>query len=862
MTPPQADHQRAAQSELARVVTPAQSTQELSQVRPNSPHGWAVYLCQVALLAVVYLGAAKLGLTMAFLAEQVTPVWPPTGIALAALLYFGYRVWPGVALGALMANVFVSAPLGAAASISLGNTLEALLAVWLLRNFVKFDAGLQRLRDVLGLVLVAAGLSTMVSATIGVTSLCLGGVTPWTNYAALWSVWWLGDAMGDLVVAPLLLTWAGWRGFAWPPRRVAEAGALLLGLSVACLAVFAGPRSTPSLCYVIFPFMIWAALRFGLLPASLATALASGIAICGTVQGFGPYQSASVHENLILLQIYLGVVASTTLVLAAATTAHAQAEESLQQSYGLLRGVTEGTTDAVFVKDTQGRYLMINTAGADFLDKPVTNVIGQDDRTLFSPETARAIMERDRQIMATGDVRTFEEVGTVGDVTRMYLSTKGPYRDARGAIVGLIGISRDITARMRAERRLRAEHAVTRALAESSSLKEAAPRVLCAIGETLGCDLGVFWRVGQAPEFLRGVAVWRPSCLRMTAFEEHLAEIAFARGEGLPGKVWASGQPAWVPDATFPRSVAAPRSGPCGALAFPVRGSSGVLAVLEFFSPELQQPEEGALAMIASIGMQVGQFFERRQAEIELHARARELGLAREIQQGQLPKAPPALDRFELAGMCQPAQETGGDYFDFIPMSDGCHGVCLGDASGHGIGPALLIAETRAYLRALALTHSDPGAILGLLNRRLAEDMRTDHFVTLLFARLCTSSRSLFYSNAGHWPAYVLGAEGQVKLVLHGMGPPLGVDPTGDFGNGPGIALEPGDLVLMVSDGIVEASSPTGSLFGVDRALALVRSRRHEPANAIIAALFQEVRAWSQSAQLDDMTAIVIKVRE
>ena len=136
-------------------------------------------------------------------------------------------------------------------------------------------------------------------------------------------------------------------------------------------------------------------------------------------------------------------------------TPRKQAEASLQQSYDLLRAVTEGTTDAVFVKDRQSRYLMINTAGAHFLDKNVAEVIGKDDTELFSPETARLIMEGDRRIMATGSIQTLEDVGAAAGVTRTYLSTKGPYRDAQGNILGMIGISRDISERKRAEERFR-----------------------------------------------------------------------------------------------------------------------------------------------------------------------------------------------------------------------------------------------------------------------------------------------------------------------------------------------------------------------------------------------------------------------
>src|SRR5262249_15506238 len=412
----------------------------------------------------------------------------------------------------------------------------------------------------------------------------------------------------------------------------------------------------------------------------------------------------------------------------------------------------------------------------------------------------------------------------------------------------------------RGERRLAAEHAVTRALAESTNLEDAAPKVLQAVGETLGCDLGVLWEVGLAPGVLRCVAVWHPPRIEVTELAQHSRRLACARGEGLPGRAWDSGQPTWVPEAPFPRSVAAQRNGPCGALAFPLRSDGNVLGVIELFSPELRQPQEAVLAMVAIIGIQVGQFIERRRAEMALHARGREVRLAPEIQQGLLPQAPPTLAGFEIAGASHPTQETGGDYFDFIPMADGHWGIAIADASGHGIGAALLMAETRAYLRALALTHTDPGTILSLLNNHLAEDISPDNFVTLHFARLCPSTRSLVYSSAGHCLGYVFDAQGEVKRVLPSISLPLGVEPGGVAANGPALTLHPGDLVFLLSDGITEAHSGPGSLFGIGRALEVVRTHRREPPGEIIAALLHQVREWSGSAQADDMTAIVIKV--
>src|SRR5262245_33018418 len=181
------------------------------------------YIATVLGLAALYFGMAKLGLSMASaVAQQVTPVWPPSGVSLAALLLLGWRIWPGITLGALAANLTADEPFGTACGIAAGNTLEAVVGAWLLRT-AGFDRSLERLKDVLALAVLAAGASTMVSATIGVANLCLGGVHPWSLFGPLWWLWWLGDATGILIITPAILAWSTPpRGF-WGPRRIIEA---------------------------------------------------------------------------------------------------------------------------------------------------------------------------------------------------------------------------------------------------------------------------------------------------------------------------------------------------------------------------------------------------------------------------------------------------------------------------------------------------------------------------------------------------------------------------------------------------------------------------------------------------------------
>jgi serine phosphatase RsbU (regulator of sigma subunit) len=249
---------------------------------------------------------------------------------------------------------------------------------------------------------------------------------------------------------------------------------------------------------------------------------------------------------------------------------------------------------------------------------------------------------------------------------------------------------------------------------------------------------------------------------------------------------------------------------------------------------------------------------EEARARFERDRLDQEIQLAREVQQKLFPAAPLPLPGLDVAGASFPAEATGGDYFDYIPMADGGLAVVIGDVCGHGFGPALVMAELRAYLRAFLLTRTDVGEIVGLLNRSLASD--TDRFVTLLIARVEPGGRSLVYAGAGHVPGYLFGADGQVKARLVSTGLPLAVLPDSEYGTERTPPLEPGEVVLFVTDGLVEAHGPDGNPIGPDRVLRLVRERRHESAREIVHALYAAAREYcGPAAQPDDMTAIVIK---
>jgi PAS domain S-box-containing protein len=253
---------------------------------------------------------------------------------------------------------------------------------------------------------------------------------------------------------------------------------------------------------------------------------------------------------------------------------------------------------------------------------------------------------------------------------------------------------------------------------------------------------------------------------------------------------------------------------------------------------------------------------ERTRAERELRENQEQFRVASEIQQRLFPKTAPEVPGFDIAGATYPAEATGGDYFDYLPMLNGCLGLVVGDVTGHGVGPALLMAETRAYLRVLAGRREDPGEILTRANGILAEDVGSERFVTLFLARLDPHTRSLAYASAGHPTGYVLDGRGQTKLTLPRTGVPLGMRSDTQYTSTSERQLERGDLLLLVTDGIEESASPEEQIFGAERILEVIRQNQAKAAREIVESLYQGARAFAKdNPQTDDATAIVVKVR-
>ena len=280
------------------------------------------------LLGAAYFVLAKLGLRVATVGRSVTLVWPPTGLALAALLLHSRRLWPAIAAGAFLVNATTPGvgPLTAAA-IAAGNTLEAVVGATLVRRR-PFRAQLDETRGVLRFALLGAVVATAVSATIGALALWGQGLIDARAFVATWRVWWVGDAMGALVVAPALLTW-GSRGAAAEPRSGWEVLALGVALVATPLGMLTEPHATHP--YLVFPPLIWAALRFGPRGATTATLVISVLTVAYTILGRGAFVVSTMGDDLMGLEAFLAAVALTSLILGATTAERVHAMRAREQ---------------------------------------------------------------------------------------------------------------------------------------------------------------------------------------------------------------------------------------------------------------------------------------------------------------------------------------------------------------------------------------------------------------------------------------------------------------------------------------------------------------------------------------------------
>ena len=262
--------------------------------------------------------------------------------------------------------------------------------------------------------------------------------------------------------------------------------------------------------------------------------------------------------------------------------------------------------------------------------------------------------------------------------------------------------------------------------------------------------------------------------------------------------------------------------------------------------------EYGQIKYFVSVLKDITQLLMQQEQELQIR-------IARSIQQ-QLYVSGEAIPHFDFSGSTIPAAETNGDYYDIIRMSEHLYGLVIGDVSGHGIGAAMIMSQTRAFLHAFARHETDPGVLLSRLNEELVKDLDETHFVTLVFIRIDIQNRTLDYASAGHIPGYVVDASGEIRQILDSTGIPLGFVPDYQYEKSGEIELFPDDLILLLTDGIIEAHNAGGKEFGPDQALEMVKEHVHGSSSEMTEALHQAVlNHTSAFEQEDDITSIVCR---
>ena len=357
-------------------------------------------------VTIAYFGAGKMGLEFAFEHPSVSPFWPPTGVAIAALVVLGLRLWPAVWLGAFLVNATAAAGAAAAAGIAAGNTLEALMAAALVGRLAPGRKAFERPRDVLTFAAVTTALATPLSAVVGVTTLALSGLVKWPAFGDAWLTWWVGDVAGALVLAPLLILWMQSPRIDWDGKRAVEAILLLAAVVATGGLVFGGwlplSRKGETFAYLAAPVPLWAALRFGPRETATAVAALSVTALHGTIGGFGPFAMFSPLASLLLLQAFMATVSVTGLLLAAAIAQQRRSEAEAHRLNAELRArvdadarqlkaasvelsgsseryrtLMDSAPDALLVADADGRILLANARAEDAFGYAREELIGR-----------------------------------------------------------------------------------------------------------------------------------------------------------------------------------------------------------------------------------------------------------------------------------------------------------------------------------------------------------------------------------------------------------------------------------------------------------------------------------------------------
>ena len=417
----------------------------------------------MVLLAAVYFAAAKLSLPLAIPPGYATAVWPPSGIALAALLLLGPRAWPGVWLGAALVNVTIESSWLSGAIIASGNTLEALAGAALIRRDIGVPAGFRRGEDVFRFIGWSA-LSAAIAASVGMLALAVKHPAAWPELAHNWWTWWQGDACGMVILAPLILSWYGRSTIAWSAPRVVEFMAFGVLLVAAVQVIFGRPAdefSPLARPIMILPFFVWAAFRFGQREVTAAIATVSTLAVWHTLGERGPFAAGSLNQSLLVLLFFICVCLVTGLVISAVLEERAQALRELSRKHGELQqrfGLMVGSVVdyAIFMLSPEGKVESWNAGAARIKGYAADEIVGRHFSAFYSPEDAANGLPRRHLERAAADGRDESEGWRVRkDGSRFWAHVViTAVRDAGGAPIGYCKVTRDLTGPRRAETEL------------------------------------------------------------------------------------------------------------------------------------------------------------------------------------------------------------------------------------------------------------------------------------------------------------------------------------------------------------------------------------------------------------------------
>jgi PAS domain S-box-containing protein len=435
----------------------------LIHIVAHSPLLW-----QLTVVFLAYFIAGKLGqATTNIRSSNLGPVWPAFGIAVAAFLGYGYRVWPAIAVSAFLIAAQGAVPVLAAAGQAIGATMGAAGGALLVRRIPGFDPALSRLRDAVGFIVLAAFGGAIVSSLIGTASLYATGIQPYSGLTAAWFIYWLGDSTGVLLVTPIVFTLPQLLRIR-SRSSVAELTALAVVLAATCFVIFGDSPLIPirlhALAFAVIPFVMWGAVRFGIAGASLAVFEIATIATLLTALGHGPFSANTPFTNAVLLDVLFIVLALSGLSLAAAIAERERAEREREQLIRertatearlRLAAIVESSDDAILSTDLDGIVQSWNSAAERMFGFSAEEMLGRAV-TVFLPSDRMEEEKRIRQSLATGErLVHFESVRTTKTGTALSVSlTASPLRDAAGSLVGTARILRDITEQKRASEAL------------------------------------------------------------------------------------------------------------------------------------------------------------------------------------------------------------------------------------------------------------------------------------------------------------------------------------------------------------------------------------------------------------------------